>query len=359
MSKQGRRPYGKVTPHLARPFYWSLTLLLILLLPSHTSSRSASVFITDYATKHSIHDESTAIMHSVSRSTCSNNLPVLTSERLRPSFVSRILTIRGGKGGVKKANEEEEEEDEDEGDYEDEEVDLDGLGGGGAGVGSYGPIKSFTDMWQKTPLMTQIYIGSSLAVTLGSWLLNKNEWPKVLHLEWKHVFTGLQFWRPLTAFLFFGPFGLNYILTIHFVWTYMAQLEKLNYNKPEDFFMMMGFGSTVLLIGYGILGISPKFLGHNLSTFLVYIWARIFEGTDVNVMDLLVIKAELLPWFFCVQTLVLEGELPFADLLGIVVGHLYHYVSQKKILVAPKAIKELFESDSMKQRYGKFKDDFV
>ena len=33
----------------------------------------------------------------------------------------------------------------------------------------------------------------------------------------------------------FGPIGLNYILAIHFVWNYMAQLEKLNYNKPEEF----------------------------------------------------------------------------------------------------------------------------
>jgi len=272
---------------------------------------------------------------------------------------TRLLVLRGGKGKGKQEEDENIEEEEE----EEEEGDVDGLdeidGGGGGGVGGLGPIKSFTVMWEKTPLMTQIYIGSSLAVTLGSWLLNKNEWPKLLHLEWKQVLTGLQFWRPLTAFLFFGPFGLNYILTIHFVWTYMAQLEKLNYNKPEEFLMMMGFGSVTLLIGYGLLGISPKFLGHNLSTFLVYIWARIFEGTDVNVMDLLVIKAELLPWFFCVQTLVLEGELPFADLLGIVVGHLYHYFSQKKVLVAPQAIKDIFESDAMKKSYGKFKDDFV
>ena len=78
--------------------------------------------------------------------------------------------------------------------------------------------------------------------------------------------------------------------------------------------------------------LSPQFLGHNLSTFLVYIWARIFEGTDVNVMDLFVTKSELLPWFFCLQTLILEGELPVADFLGIVVGHLYHYLSKRKLL---------------------------
>ena len=73
----------------------------------------------------------------------------------------------------------------------------------------------------------------------------------------------------------------------------MAQLEKLNYNRPQDFFTMMVFGAATLMVGYQILGLSTKFLGHNLSTFLVYIWARMFEGTDVNVMDLFLLKAEV------------------------------------------------------------------
>ena len=64
----------------------------------------------------------------------------------------------------------------------------------------------------------------------------------MLNLNWNAVVTKLQLWRPLTAFLFFGPLGLNYILTIQFVWTYMAQLEKLHYNKPAEFFMMLAFG---------------------------------------------------------------------------------------------------------------------
>ena len=138
----------------------------------------------------------------------------------------------------------------------------------------------------------------------------------------------------------------------------MAQLEKLSYNKPEEFFVMMTFGAVSLIGCYSILGLSTKFLGHNLSTFMVYIWARLFEGTEVNVMDLFFLKAEILPWFFCLQTLVLEGELPFADFLGIVVGHLYHYLWKQKILKVPEVIREWFAKESIKKKYLKFKDDF-
>lgn len=219
-------------------------------------------------------------------------------------------------------------------------------------------LASIGDLWSKTPPMTQVFVGSSLMCTLLSFMINKNNWPEILNLEWGAVIAKFQFWRPLTAFLFFGPLGLNYLLTIHFVWTYMAQLEKLNYKNPEEFFVMMLFGAVSLLVGYSLTGLSPKFLGHNLSTFLVYIWARIFEGTDVNVMDLFYLKAELLPWFFSAQTLVLEGEVPFADLLGIIIGHLYYYLTKHKVLRVPDAIKTLFSSPALQAKYASYKGDF-
>ena len=217
---------------------------------------------------------------------------------------------------------------------------------------------SVREMWTKTPPMTQVYVGSSLLITLWAYIMNKNQWPKILNLDWTAVITRFQYWRIFTSFLFFGPFGLNYLLTIQFVWTYMAQLEKLNYKEPDDFFMLLAFGASTLLVGYTLLGLSTKFLGHNLSTYLVYIWARKFEGVDVSVMDLFVLRAELLPWFFCAQTMVLEGEIPFADMLGIVVGHLYHYLSQRKMLAAPTVIKNFFSSPEIRDKYNKFKDEF-
>lgn len=219
-------------------------------------------------------------------------------------------------------------------------------------------VSSITDMWVKTPPITQVYIGSSLMFTTLAFILNKNIWPDFLHLDWTKVLTRFQFWRPFTAFLFYGPLGLNYVLTIQFVWTYMAQLEKLSYKMPADFFIQMIFGSTTLLVLYMIFGISTKYLGHNLSTFLVYIWARVFEGSEVNVMDLFNLKAEVLPWFFCLQTFILEGEFPFADILGIVVGHLYHYLSKRKLLEAPASIKTFFSSPYFNKQYEKFKNDF-
>ena len=49
--------------------------------------------------------------------------------------------------------------------------------------------------WAATPPVTQVYVGSSLALTLGSFFLAGNQWPAWLNLDWKKVMTG-QLWFP-------------------------------------------------------------------------------------------------------------------------------------------------------------------
>ena len=49
--------------------------------------------------------------------------------------------------------------------------------------------------WAATPPVTQVYVGSSLALTLGSFFLAGNQWPQWLNLDWKKVMTG-QLWFP-------------------------------------------------------------------------------------------------------------------------------------------------------------------
>lgn len=213
------------------------------------------------------------------------------------------------------------------------------------------------ELWRKTPPITQAYIGGSMAITILSFLFNSNQWPNFLHFSWAKIAMG-EVWRIMTAFLYFGQLDLFYPLTMQFVWQHMSQLEKMSYNKPEDFLVMLLFGGSSLIALYSVLSISTKFLGHNLATYMVYIWSRMFEGTDVNFMDLFTLKSELLPWFFCAQTLLLEQDIPWADLIGIFVGHLYHYVKQKGALTAPEVVRGWFQSERMKARYAAFRSEF-
>jgi len=57
------------------------------------------------------------------------------------------------------------------------------------------------------------------------------------------------------------------------------------------------------------------------------------------------------------QTVVLEQELPLSDLLGIAVGHLYHYASTQKLVRPPSFLIEVFAREKLRKLYKKFEDD--
>lgn len=165
-------------------------------------------------------------------------------------------------------------------------------------------------------------------------------------------------WRLITGFLYFGPFGIAYLLTIQFVWQYMSQIEKLYFDQPERFLMLLGFGTGSLLLTYFLFGLSTPFLGHNLCAYLVYIWSRIFEGTPINLMGLATVPAEFLPWLFCLQSLLIDGYFPWTDLLGIIAGHFY-LLSEKENWFSPPAFLIKFSQlPIIRKMYQRYRHDF-
>ena len=217
--------------------------------------------------------------------------------------------------------------------------------------------------WKRTPPLTKSYLTASAAATIYGRVFCNNDFPKILLLDWNKVLTRLQIWRPFTSFLNFGPFGLGFVMTAQFVWVYMSTLERLNHSHPYDFWIMIVFGQLAMVFGYPIFNklvpgfnLNPRYLGHNLSTFLVYIWSRYHEGIEVNMFELFNTRAELLPWFFLAQTFLLEGEPPILDFLGIVFGHIYHHCKTVGILRAPAALADWYEeSESAKRIREKYK----
>jgi Derlin-2/3 len=219
---------------------------------------------------------------------------------------SRLILIRGG-GAYDDDDDDDDEEEEDESDFSDFDFD-DGtfdfdsaIGAADDDFGDEGTLSQIAEAYRKTPPFTKAYLTASLGAALLGYATNGNDFPTLLQLEWKPILTKMQVWRPLTAFLNFGPLGLGYLLTAHFVWTYMSTLERLNHSRPYDFWLMMLFGSSSMVVGYSIMGLTPRLLGHNLSTFMVYVWSRYHEGLEVNMFELFNTRAELLPWFFLAQ----------------------------------------------------------
>jgi hypothetical protein len=70
---------------------------------------------------------------------------------------------------------------------------------------------------------------------------------------------------------------------------------------------------------------------------------------SINMMDMFMVKAELIPWFFCLMSVVLEGALPVADLLGIAAGHMHEYLRKHRGLRAPPSARKWFPAHFLKE----------
>jgi len=287
------------------------------------------------------------------------------SDRNQPAFVSNrkqfsltpISAIRGG------ALDDSDDYSDSDDDFDFDEDDMFNFEAAEDDFGDESTLAQIQRAYSETPPLTKAYLTASFAAALMGYTTNKNDFPSMLQLDWKPTLTSLQVWRPFTAFLNFGPLGLGYLMTVHFVWTYMSTLERLNHSTPYDFWLMMVFGSVTMVTGYTMLGLSPRFLGHNLSTFLVYVWSRYHEGLEVNMFELFNTRAELLPWFFLAQTFLLEGEVPILDFLGIVFGHIYHYYKTTNTLKTPKFVIQWYNGDSkyaqmLRAKYKTISSDF-
>ena len=157
------------------------------------------------------------------------------------------------------------------------------------------------EQFQNAPPLTKQYLTATFAAGVAGMVLCGNQFPPMLTLDWNKVFKGFQIWRPITAFLNFGPMSIWQVLTAQFIFDYMGGLERLYHNKPYDFWIMILFGMVSMVVVYPALKLDARLLGHNLSTYMVYVWSRMHEGADVRVLEFLTMKAHSVPWFMLFQ----------------------------------------------------------
>ena len=67
------------------------------------------------------------------------------------------------------------------------------------------------------------------------------------------------------------------------------------------------------------------FLGHPLSSTLVYIWSRRNPDTLMSFLGLLVFRAPYLPWVLMGISFVLHGTVPRDEFMGVVIGHVWYF----------------------------------
>lgn len=132
-----------------------------------------------------------------------------------------------------------------------------------------------------------------------------------------------QYWRLLTTFIYFGPLSLDLVFHVFFLTRYSRLLEESSGRSAAQFSWLLLYAMTCLICINPL--VSMPFLGHPLSSTLVYIWSRRNPDTQLSFLGLLVFTAPYLPWVLMGFSLVLHGTVPKDELMGVVIGHVWYF----------------------------------
>ncbi|KAI4377641.1 hypothetical protein MLD38_015237 [Melastoma candidum] len=202
-------------------------------------------------------------------------------------------------------------------------------------------MSSPAEYYQSLPPISKAFGTICVAATAAFHLGLFN--PYYAALLYKLVFTRFEVWRLVANFFFLGKFSVNFGIRLLMIARYGVQLENGPFQRrTADFLWMMIFGCLSLLALAAIPLFWTPFLGVSLVFMLLYVWSREFPNAQVNIYGLVTLKAFYLPWAMLALD-VLFGSPIIPDLLGIIAGHLYYFLTVlhplaggKELLRTPK-----------------------
>ena len=143
-----------------------------------------------------------------------------------------------------------------------------------------------------------------------------------------YVFRKHQYWRIVTAFMYFGKIGLIFAIRILELVRFASDLEAHTFGptrRPQYAWFLLCSSLSLLLVG-SLLSI--RFMSYPLSWILTYIWSRKSRHMRVSFLGVVTITAPYYPFIELLFTLV-QSNLEFKDIaVGLLLGHLYYFLEE-------------------------------
>jgi len=143
-----------------------------------------------------------------------------------------------------------------------------------------------------------------------------------------YVFRKHQYWRIVTAFMYFGKIGLIFAIRILELVRFASDLEAHTFGptrRPQYAWFLLCSSLSLLFVG-SLLSI--RFMSYPLSWILTYIWSRKSRHMHVTFLGVLTITAPYYPFIELLFTLV-QSNVEFKDIMvGLLLGHLYYFLEE-------------------------------
>lgn len=152
--------------------------------------------------------------------------------------------------------------------------------------------------------------------------------PKLLYLDFGLVAKKFEIWRLVSTFVFIAPFSLKFLFSLVMLARYGVSLESNTFQaRTADFVYLILLAMGAMLVAAFLMPFMHLyFLSGSLVFMLVYLWSRENANASVSIMGLLTIQGFYLPWAYLFLDLITGANI-WEDILGILVGHLYYYLT--------------------------------
>lgn len=186
-----------------------------------------------------------------------------------------------------------------------------------------------TRWWTATTILTSVLVQCRVITPYQLFysfraVFTKSQVRKHNHmLQLRYLANLAQYWRLLTSFVYFGPLSLDLLIHVYFMQRYSRLVEESTGRSPAKFAWFLFYAMTALVAMSPM--VSLPFLGHALSSTIVYIWSRRNPEIQISFFGLMVFAAPYLPWALMAFTLFLHGAVPRDELMGVVIGHVWYF----------------------------------
>lgn len=138
-----------------------------------------------------------------------------------------------------------------------------------------------------------------------------------------------QVWRLVTSWVFLGPFGMKFLFEMIWLLQYGNILETQTFAfAPADMVAMLLFGAvTLTVVSLAVPSLGLFFVASPLVFMLLYVYSRNFPDQRSSIMGLFQVQSFYLPFAFLGITIIMGGN-PIFDIAGIVVGHLWWFLTE-------------------------------
>ncbi|KAH0979241.1 hypothetical protein GBA52_006418 [Prunus armeniaca] len=177
------------------------------------------------------------------------------------------------------------------------------------------------EYYRSLPPVSKTYGVACFMTAAALYLQLYNPWN--IALDYGLVIKRFQVWRLITSFFFLGPFSFPFAFRLIIIARYGVGLERGPFDKrTADYVWMLVFGAISLLVMAVVPYLLSPFMGPSVVFMIVYVWSREFPNARINIYGL----GFYLPWALLGLDLIFGDPLK-PDILGMVAGHLYYFLT--------------------------------